>query len=39
MSGSVNYHAGLAAEEIVAADYARRGLHAGAGAANAAKLT
>lgn len=26
MSGSVSYHAGLAAEEIVAADYARRGL-------------
>ena len=26
MGGSVSYHAGLAAEEIVAADYARRGL-------------
>lgn len=26
MSGLVSYHAGLAAEEIVAADYARRGL-------------
>ncbi len=26
MSGSVSYHAGLVAEEMVAADYARRGL-------------